>query len=325
MKNELIATVGALAFFHSWVLVAGLAYFCHANNVILDKILLGQRRISSPLSYAFYGGIWSILALILIPLTSSSLLSLPQFFMPSWWLTVVALGSGAFSILALWAIYSAIKVGEASRVATVLGGLSPILVLILSMLFFGSFLTVRQFGAFALFIVGGWIISREKKEAQGSITLKTIFFIFLAATFFALTYTLEKIVFNHVPFLQGFIWTRVGAFGMALSFLLVPQFRKQISAWSPRNSTSTSGLFVVNKLIGALGFFLLSYAIKIAASSEVSIINALQGFEYVLVFVIALALSKWRPAILSEKFDTPTLLRKVFAIFLISAGLFLLY
>src|SRR3989338_6110141 len=109
--------------FSNWILVAIFAYFLHAGNVIMDKILLKEHHISNPFSYAFYGGIWGGLACILIPFAS--------FFVPSVSVLLLAFLSGGASIAALMFFYSAMKEGEPSRISTLLGGLSPVFVFFL--------------------------------------------------------------------------------------------------------------------------------------------------------------------------------------------------
>ena len=311
-------------FFGQWALIASAAYFCQAINIILDKILLGERRIASPISYAFYGGVWSILALMLAPL-GMKVLSFADFFMPSPRLILLAFASGAASIFALWTFYAAVKAGEPTRVATALGGLSPGFVLLLSFLFFGVSPDAKQLAAVAFFICGGLLVSYRRRDMEKTfLPHESFLLIVLAAFLFAVTFTVEKVIFNDAPFVQGFVWTRIGAFVTATSLLLFPVLRAGIRRWSPRTDARTSGLFIVNKLIGASVFFLLSVAISIAHSSEISIINAMQGFQYMLVFVLALAYSFWRPALLSERLDAGAVMRKILAIALISLGFYLL-
>lgn len=82
---------------------------------------------------------------------------------------------------------------------------------------------------------------------------------------------------------------------------------------------TTIGAFLVNKVFGALGFLLVSFAISIAPS--VSLVSALQGVEYALIFLAALLVSKFRPAFLEEEITPLIVLEKTFAILLISGAL----
>jgi len=285
----------------------------------MDKILLKEHHISNPFSYAFYGGIWGGLACILIPFAS--------FFVPSVSVLLLAFLSGGASIAALMFFYSAMKEGEPSRISTLLGGLSPVFVFFLSFLFFGTFIEGFDLVAFFILILGGVIVTYEPHQHSGRRRSTRIALVVLAAFCFALTYVSARAVFNSTPFLTGFIWTRFGACVASLLLLLHPSLRKNIFSWSPRRSSHTSGLFVTNKLAAAGGFFLLSYSISLipfASPEKVSIVNAMQGIEYVFVFLLALFLSVSYPAVISEHIDAKTILLKITAVLCVAGGLILL-
>ncbi|MBI2637778.1 MAG: hypothetical protein HYW88_02650, partial [Candidatus Sungbacteria bacterium] len=181
--------------------------------------------------------------------------------------------------------------------------------------------------AFLLLVIGGIVISYEPKRTLRGHRTTHISSIFLAAFFFALTFVLERVVFNHTPFLTGFIWTRIGAFLASLALLLYAPARIGIASWSQRRSMHTSGLFVINKVTAAVGFFFLSFSISqipSATPESVGIVNALQGIQYVFIFLLALFFSVFYPSVLSEHTDAQTILLKSVAILLVVSGLFLL-
>ena len=109
----------------------------------------------------------------------------------------------------------------------------------------------------------------------------------------------EAIEFIDQAFISGFVWSRIGGFLMALSFLLIPSARRGI-LHQPRqkNKGSTAGLFVTGQVAGALGFVLVNYAISLA---PVSLVNAMQGVQYTFLLVMVILLSKKFLKILSDK------------------------
>ena len=300
----------------SWVLIAVVAYFFHAATAIIDKFLL-EKRISRPSTYAFWVGIFGIFALLLTPF---------GFFIPAPKEFLLATVSGFMSVLAFYSFFVILQKSEASRIAPVIGGFSPVFVLLLSRIFLGESLGWMEFAAFLFLIAGGVLISLAIRvdgvHIQKPETQKIFFITLLSAFLFALTYVLFKAATNHTPFINAFIWSRLGGFAAALLFLFGKKSRYDILN-SPRLQalTSTGAFFMFNKFLGAAGFFLLDYAISIG---RVSIINAMQGVEYTLIFIFAVILSKKYPEILAEDFRRLAFYQKSAGIALVVLGLALL-
>src|SRR4030042_556469 len=103
----------------SWLLVALGAYFLAAISVVVDKTLL-KKDIPNPIVYTFY-----IAAFGAIPI----LILLPFFFsFPSPLIILVALMAGISFVWALILMYYGLRREEASRLAPMIGGLTPIFV-----------------------------------------------------------------------------------------------------------------------------------------------------------------------------------------------------
>ena len=126
--------------FKSWILIAVVAYFFHAATAIIDKFLL-EKRISRPSTYAFYVGVFGIFALFLSPF---------GFFVPGIKEFLLAVFSGFLSVLAFYSFFVILQKSEASRIAPVIGGFSPVFVLLLSRIFLGESLGWAEFFAFLL-------------------------------------------------------------------------------------------------------------------------------------------------------------------------------
>lgn len=298
----------------TWVFITIIAYFFHALNALTDKFLLSE-SIPRPSNYAFYVGIFGLFSLFLIPFG--------DFFIPSPVELAKALFSGATFTFALFLFFIAMKHGEASRVSTMIGAFSPVFVLILSYFFLGSSLGSRELAAFMILVFGGILISFKRSPVLNNFggTTDILAITVFASLIFALSYVFAKAVFNDLSFINGFIWTRLGSFAASLVFLIPREIRNSILNLPRIAGSKTSVLFLLNKIFGALGFFLISYAISLG---NVSIINAMQGVEYALIFLLAVILSMKYPFILEEEISKSVVLQKVSAFFLISFGLFLL-
>ena len=298
-----------------WLAVTIAAYFLHSFAAILDKFLL-TRRIQRPSTYVFWVGVLGLGVFVLMPF---------GFFVPANSVIVNAFVSGTAFSFALFFFYIAIQSGEASRVTPIIGALSPIFVFLLSRGILGETLSSGELAAFFILVTGSVLMSITRKKDGTGVNhrdLKIFGWAILASFLFGVTYVFEKAVFNETAFINGFIWTRIGGFFAVLPFLVFSATRSSIFEAPRMADRVTMGAFFANKAAGALGFFLLSFAISIAPS--VSLVNALQGIEYALVLLLALFLSKVRPAILEEEVAAHIILEKTFAILLIAGGLILL-
>ncbi|MFY9462256.1 MAG: EamA family transporter [Candidatus Sungiibacteriota bacterium] len=298
-----------------WLSVTIAAYVLHSFAAILDKFLLTQ-RIQRPSTYVFWVGVLGLGVFVLAPF---------GFFVPANSVIINAFVSGVAFTFALFFFYIAMQSGEASRVTPIIGALSPIFVFLLSRGILGETLSSGELAAFVILVTGSVLMSITRKIDGTSVNhhdLKIFGLAILASFLFGVTYVFEKAVFNETAFISGFIWTRIGGFFGVLPFLVFSATRSSIFEAPRLADRVTMGAFFANKAAGALGFFLLSFAISIAPS--VSLVNALQGIEYALIFLLALFLSKVRPAILEEEVTTRIVLEKTFAILLIAGGLVLL-
>ncbi|MCX6784818.1 MAG: hypothetical protein NTV81_02690, partial [Candidatus Komeilibacteria bacterium] len=76
-----------------------------------------------------------------------------------------------------------------------------------------------------------------------------------------------------------------------------------------------------DQLLAAAGFLSINYATSLAS---VSLVNALQGVQYAILFILAVLASIFYPKILKESIERGTLILKTISIICIGLGLFLL-
>jgi drug/metabolite transporter (DMT)-like permease len=286
------------------------AYMLFALNGIADKFLL-TRAIKHPSTYAFYSGVSAILILVLAPFFLKPI-SLLTFY--------VALIAGALFAYGLYFLYSAASKHDISisRLLPIEGGLVPLFTLILSYTILGERLSQNQLLAFGFLVIGAVLISIKYDRHHGW-HLKAWKEAALAAVFFALSFVFTKYVYNQTPFLSGLIWTRMGLVIGAASFLLVREYRKHIFAAPEKVSSNNKMIFYGARISGGLGGFLQNYAISLGS---VSIVNALQGTQFVFILILTSFISIYYPKILEEKITRYIIIQKIIAILLISFGLF---
>lgn len=292
--------------------IAILSHLLFAVNSVIDKFLLNEKRIGHPASYAFAIGLLSLVVVVLIPF---------GFFIPSFSNILLALAAGTLFTFALLFLFTTLKAGEASRVVPVVGGFVAFFTLMFAYFLVGERLGARDLAAFALLVLGMFLM-RGSKETQQAFRPRDYFTAILAAGFFGLSFVLTKIVFNQIGFISGLIWTRFGMAAGALLLLLYPESRQAIIGSFRRSSREQRlGWFVTGQAVGAVAGLAQNYAI---ALGSVSIVNALQGTQFAFLFVLTVILSLWYPAVLKEELARAILIKKVIAIILISLGVAIL-
>jgi drug/metabolite transporter (DMT)-like permease len=295
----------------SWVLVTIIAYFLNAVAVVVDKFLL-SKKIPNPAVYAFFIATLSLGALILIPF-GFHWYSITQI--------IIAIVAGILFTFALLYMFKALASNEASRITPFMGGLQPIFIFLLALIFLGETLGVQQLAAFAIIIAGTVLVSLQKNSKPSN--RKAYVYAAAATILFAISYTINKYVFVQQDFISGFVWTRVGSFLGAMMLLISSINRRDIKAEIKAPKKDAGALFLVGQFAGAISFIMVNYAIAI--SSSVALVNALQGLQYIFLLVIVFSLSWKYPKLLEEKMTPSTIVKKIIATLLIIGGLYLLF
>ncbi len=295
----------------SWLIIVGVAYLLNAIAAVVDKYLLAK-SIPQPAVYAFFISFLGIIALVLIPF---------GFAVPSFIQIIISLAAGLTFTFALLYLFKALKCNDTSRITPFIGGWQPLFIFILSFLFLNEKLSHAEIFAFFILVGGTILITLEfgKKEGKGGFGVATV-----SAILFAISYVLTKEVYLNQTFISGFVWTRIGAFLGALLLLIPTDNRRAIFAnfkKSKPQQQKTGALFIGGQAAGALSFLLVNYAISLAS---VSLVNAMQGLQYVFLLVMVFFLAKFHPKILKEKMTGLIIWQKVGAIVLVGVGMAIL-
>lgn len=308
-----------------WILIALFSYFFGAVAVILDKYLLGSKRISSAPVYAFYVGVFGMGVLVLAPLG----LFFQSFavHIPSAGVQALSIFGGVVYIFGILAFYFSVRAFEASRVTPVVFSIIPIVTYVVSAASGRESLTLVKTIGVALLIFGGLLISfsslsKGKRKLIGGLRSAV-----LSGLFLGISYVFFKEAYVRQDFYSGFVWTRLGLFLGAFFFLLVPNWRRVIFASftsakrSPGKQYATGKLFVFNKILGGTSSLLLNKAFQLGS---VTAVNAMIAVQYVFVLVIAILAPKRQRKIFGESYSLAVWLQKVAAIAIIATGMYLI-
>ncbi|MDD5033001.1 MAG: EamA family transporter [Candidatus Pacebacteria bacterium] len=297
----------------SWLILAAISYFLAAVVLVFDKFLLSHKS-KDPLVYSFYVSSLSLLVFLLWPFDFSLIPSKTA---------LVAFIAGASFFPAIYFLNKAVKEGEADRAAAISGGVSPVLVLILSFFFLEEKLPESWLWALCLLIFGGIILSLGSVRSLGVKAHKAPpFFSFVSAVFFALTFFSTKYVFLSTSFINGFAWTRIGLIVPVIAILLSGRLRAGIRQNPLSVSKRLFLFFAANKTLSGVAFLLLNYAISLGS---VSVINAMQGIQFMFIFFITAAISFFRPGLVGEKPTLGVIIKKISGIVSLTIALVLLF
>jgi drug/metabolite transporter (DMT)-like permease len=296
-----------------WLLLALIAYSIFAVITIVDKFLL-EKPIPNPFVYSFYTGVLGIFTLVLVPF---------GFEIPTTAALLIGLIAGIVFIGALLLFFSALQIGEASRIGISFGGFVPFFTLTFIYFTTKEFPNVIQGIALLFLVAGGFVIVLERIQTMIH-NFKKFLFVVSSSILFGLYFTMTRFLFEFYSFATVYIIINAGSLLFALSFLLFPRIRRQIFQNRGAMKTKFGGLFVLKNASGGLASLLIHKAVALAYFSEVAIINALQGFQFALVFFLALFMTKKYPHILHEEFHKRAIISKIIGMGLIIIGIAIL-
>jgi uncharacterized membrane protein len=291
----------------SGVLIAIVAHGLVGVSLIWDKILLKRRLTQNLASYVFWLGAISIFGLALIPF---------GFHMPRVTTVVVALAAGLCDLIATWFYYAALKAGEASEEIAAMGGFTPVATVLLSIPLLPMHLE-GQLAGFGLMTAGGFVMFLAERVPLRRMLPRVV----AAAAFFGLTAVLQKIAFNSAKFVSGYVFFTLGTFLGAMLLLARPAWRRQIFKRTQQAPARSKTGYMANRLIAGVGSFLVVFAVS---RTSPSMVEAIGGVRYVIVFIGAYAITMLKPSWFREDFHRRVLVIKVVGTALVVAGLVLI-
>jgi drug/metabolite transporter (DMT)-like permease len=284
-------------------------YFISAGVDVIDKFLLSKRKIR-PLSYTFFTVVTGLILLVLWPWNFEAI---------SAYDIGLDLLSGVLFTLAIYTFFKALSRGEVSRVVPFIFAIVPLTDILIGLLFGRNLLNIKEIAALWLLVPGAVLIVYRKQDFVGKNIALKISSAFLWSTYYALWQFAAKdgVALNHL------MWNRIGAAGILLLLILVPQARKKVFLFKEiENKKQTSALFLLKQILGGLNFVYLSFLLILF---KIPIVNALMGFRYLFLILAALVLSHYGKNILDENLNRRVFWQKMFAIVLIFAGTAILF
>ena len=287
------------------VFVAIIAHGLIGVSLIWDKVLLKRPQTQNLASYVFWLGFISVFGLFLIPF---------GFKFPGMRIALLAFATGVIHLVANYLYYGALKKGEASETLAMMGGFSPVMTALIGIPLLPQTIGKGNMLGFVLMAAGGFVMFFSEELA-----LKKIMpWIISASATFGLVNVFEKIVFNATNFVSGYVFFTLGTVAGALLMLVHPGWRRDIFTSSEEASPRSRFWYMVNRFIAGVGSFLVFFAISLQIPA---VVESITGIRYVIIFLGAYFITRWRPNWLREKFTGGALLAKCIGTALVVTGL----
>jgi len=293
------------------VLIAIIGYTLLAGVFILDKFIL-TKSVPKPAVYTFYSTVFLLFAVGALPFGGGFLGSYED------WL-VAGLSGITFGI-GLFTIFIAVKRGEASHVNPYSGAVITITTFFIARVILGETLSYTQQMGIVILVAASILLSYEKVERPHGI-YRSFFWATVSGVAFAVSHTSAKYLYDLYPFVTAFVWTRVPTGIFALPFFLLPSVRatfvKKRKAKRSFARQHAIGIVITTKICAVIATILIQYAIAIGSAS---VVTALSGLQFTLMFVMILLLTRLAPRVFREYFTKKELIVQSIAIILVVLG-----
>jgi len=294
----------------NWFFFAVLGYVLLAIVFILDKFIVSKSL--KPVVYAFYSTIFMFAALLALPFFGWGLLHGID------WLWAVV--SGVAFGLAMWTLYIAVSKGETTHINPFNGATVTIFMYALAYYFLQEVLTGLQMAGMAVLIIASLLLAFEKSRKHSGFHIGFIWAI-VAGLMFAVSHVTAKYLYELYPFWDAFIWTRATTGLVGIFLLAFPavqrSFHRQNKEAKTYGKRHALGIVVFDKILSIGAIVLLQYAIAIGTAT---LVLAMSGLQYVLMFVFVFLLTKFLPKVFKEYFTKKELKIQTIAIILVVIG-----
>ena len=303
------------------IILIVIAQFFNAVVALIDKYVVSAKRVPNPSYYAFFVSILSALSVFVfifsfipIPIPELSIPSLQNVGMPTFSVGVTSIFAGFAFFFALWTLFTAFRKTDASDIIPVVGSVSALAALPLGYYILGSAISTDFHIGVFLLIVGALLLSHYRFKRR-------VFLVTVASgVFFALHFISLKYLFGITHFDNAFFWSRMGIVLAAL-IIFLPRLAHGREFY--RKTTRKSNVLIIgNKILAGIAGFLLLKAIDL---SNVAIVQALGGLQFVFLFALSLTIGPMLPKECGENLVGRNKIQKTIAISILVVGFLFLF
>lgn len=292
-----------------WLLLALLGYFLLSLVLLLDKFIL-TKAIGSPAVYTFWSTVFVLPLLLVAPWVGPLMAPMD---------ILISATVGLLFGFALFTLYTGVQRGEATHLYPFNGAVLIVGTYCIARVLLGEALSTPQ--ALGVFLLGAasFLLTGQKKLSKAM--RSAFWWVAASGLLFALSLTMVKYLYHAYPFVTVLLWSQ-GMVGLTALLLLAvsPRVRQALFGRRKRGQKKPQGkvgIVVLNKVLSVAANLLIQTAI---ALGSVTLVNALSGLQYVLVFVFMLLLTSFWPRVLKEQFTPREIFVQSIAICLVAGG-----
>ncbi len=291
----------------NWILLALISPLFYAAANVLDKIVTGN-FIKKSHNYLVIIGISYVGYAVLLPFVDVTVNTS----------IIYPIIGGFLHFMGIIFYLKALKDEDASTIAPLMQ-MSPLYVLLLSIVFLSETLRMIQILAFFLIITGAIFISLKIESLKLS---KAFFLMNICAFFFAVNGALIKYSMNYLNSWTIVIFNAVGHLVAVGLILFNVKKTRNFVADAVKFSLPGWILAIIANVAALTGHIFLTFA---AETGPISLVTALGTFHAVYVFILSIAVTMFVPKLLKEPMNIFILAKKLVSILLMVVGLTLLY
>ncbi len=294
----------------AWFFFAIISTFLWAIAAIILKFVR-VKYIKSATSYIL---ITSPMALIGLFLLFFGRLKIPSTTNIIYIFITAVIGLGAY-----WIYIASLREEEISRII-ILYNAVPLVTLILATIFLKETLTLKDYLAFPLIIIGSTLIS-IKKIKKRYILSKGIILVLISVFLYGIQALILKLVsdvdYTSLIILRWFAMLLIAV----LIFMASPLIRDKVKHTIKQLNKKKLFLIYTAEALGMIGFIFFYLAIQ---RGSVSLVSLIDGTTSLFVIILATLISIFMPHILKEEITKKTMSLKIISALLMIAGLYLI-
>lgn len=289
--------------------ILSLALFAAVN--VMDKIIRMQ-HLKSNLGFMMLSMLKNGALLVLLPFVALQPMKPFDIFL--------LLIAGVLWQVLTYLYVIALSVEEVSRVVP-LWNLAPPFTLALAWFFLGERLSMMDYAAFAVLVLGAVLISTHFRELK-KMRLSKAFWLMLLATFLIVIHlVILKYLLRSYDVWMMFLSIQLIGFLMAIGLFSFKRPREMFTHGVTSLSRTGITLFAIMSLLSFAAYLVYNYAIS---KGPLTLISGLDGFQSLFLFIFTLTLSRFFPRILREDISMPVIVQKVVALGLLFVGLWMI-
>ena len=289
-----------------WLIPAVSANFFWSITNVIDKYIVAN-RVKNP--YIFMSWLWllTIVFVLLIPFVN--------FYVPEAKLFFWLVAAGVICFLASFPYIKAMQMEEVTRI-NIWWNIMPIFSLVIAWLTIGQKLNLGQLLALFLLLTGA-ILGGIHIRRGGIAFSKAVWWLIFSCFLYTIYAVIFSFVSRLVPFVVALIWINIVGFTCALLLFLSKKFRNDfMMEWKTVDSKLFGTVLLVSMLEHVAQFFNV-WALSVGLAA---LVYAMEGFQAIFVFVIAMVVSFFKPLLLKEEMDRGNLFLKLAGVLFMAGG-----